>query len=44
MPITKKKRYEYKLTLGKDINGQLIRRSFYSTKSRADAKKKSGGV
>lgn len=31
---------EYKITLGKDINGELIRRSFYSTKSKSDAKKK----
>lgn len=35
-----KKRYEYKLNLGKGINGQLIRKSFYSTKSLADARKK----
>ncbi len=35
-----KKRYEYKLNLGKGINGQLIRKSFYSTKSMADARKK----
>lgn len=40
MADTKKKRYEYKITLGKDINGTLIRKSFYSTKSGADAKKK----
>lgn len=37
---SKKRRYEYKLTLGKDLNGKLIRKSFYSTKSRSDAKKK----
>lgn len=37
---TTEKRYEYKLTLGKDINGTLIRKSFYSTKSKADAKRK----
>lgn len=37
---SKKCRYEYKLTLGKDLNGKLIRKSFYSTKSRSDAKKK----
>lgn len=36
----KKKRYEYKLNLGKDINGKLLRKSFYSTKSLTDAKKK----
>lgn len=35
-----KKRYEYKVNLGKDIQGNLIRKSFYSTKSLADAKKK----
>lgn len=34
------KRYEYKITLGKDWQGKLIRKSFYSTKSRADAKRK----
>ena len=39
MPSTKK-RYEYKLTLGKDLDGKLIRKSFYSTKSKTDAKKK----
>lgn len=36
----KKRRYECKANLGKDINGKLLRRSFYSTKSQADAKKK----
>lgn len=35
-----KKRYEYKVNLGKDMNGKLIRKSFYSTKSLANAKKK----
>lgn len=40
MAAPKKRRYEYKITLGKDLNGSLIRRSFYSTKSRADARKK----
>lgn len=40
MADTQKKRYEYKITLGKDINGTLIRKSFYSTRSRADARKK----
>ncbi len=35
-----RKRFEYKITLGKDINGSLIRKSFYSTKSRSDAKRK----
>lgn len=34
------KRYEHKITLGADINGKLIRKSFYSTKSKADARKK----
>lgn len=38
--ISEKKRYEYKITLGKDWQGKLIRKSFYSTKSRADAKRK----
>ena len=36
----KKKRYEHKITLGKDINGELIRKSFYSTKSKTNAKRK----
>lgn len=40
MPGTVKHRYEHKITLGKDINGNLLRKSFYSTKSKADAKKK----
>lgn len=40
MAAPKKRRYEYKITLGKDLNGTLIRKSFYSTKSRADAWKK----
>lgn len=40
MPPTDKQRYEHKITLGKDINGRLIRKSFYSTKSKADAKRK----
>lgn len=35
-----KKRFEYKVNLGKDMNGRLIRKSFYSVKSLADAKKK----
>ena len=36
-----KKRFEYKLNLGKHpITGEVIRRSFYSTKSLRDAKKK----
>lgn len=40
MKAKKVKRYEYKLTLGKKLNGDLIRKSFYSTKSKADARKK----
>lgn len=40
MAEAKKKRYEHKITLGKDINGNLLRKSFYSTKSKADAKRK----
>ena len=40
MPAAKKRRYEHKITLGKDINGKPIRKSFYSTKSKTDAKKK----
>lgn len=35
-----KKRYEYKVNLGKDVHGKPHRKSFYSTKSLADAKKK----
>ena len=35
-----RKRYEYKLNLGKGIDGSLIRKSFYSTKSMSDARKK----
>lgn len=35
-----KKRYECKITLAKDWQGNLLRRSFYSTKSKADAKRK----
>lgn len=40
MADTKKKRYEHKITLGKDVNGNLLRKSFYSTKSKADARRK----
>lgn len=32
--------YEYKGTVGRDLYGNAIRKSFYSTKSKADAKKK----
>lgn len=35
-----KKRFEYKVNLGKDMNGRLIRKSFYSVKSLADARRK----
>ena len=35
-----KTRYEHKITLGKGVNGELLRKSFYSTKSKADAKRK----
>ena len=35
-----KRRFEYKLNLGKGIDGKAIRKSFYSTKSMSDAKKK----
>ena len=36
-----KQRFEYKLTLGKHpITGETIRRSFYSSKSLRDAKKR----
>lgn len=34
------KRFEHKITLGKDWEGKLVRKSFYSSKSKADAKKK----
>ena len=36
----KKQRYECKISLGKQYDGTLIRKSFYSTKSMADARKK----
>ena len=39
-PTRKDNRYEYKLTLGRDIHGKPLRKSFYSTVSLADAKKK----
>lgn len=35
-----KKRFEVKLTLGKAVDGTLIRKSFYSAKSKSEAKKK----
>lgn len=37
---TKKKLFEHKITLGKDINGNLLRKSFYSNKSKTDARRK----
>ena len=40
MSGTTKHRYECKITLGKKIDGTLLRKSFYSTKSKADAKRK----
>lgn len=40
MSETKKKRYEYKISLGKTWKGNIIRKSFYSTKSKADARRK----
>ena len=30
-------RYEVKITVGKTLDGKLLRKSFYSTKSKADA-------
>ena len=39
-PTRKDNRYEYKITLGRDIHGKPLRKSFYSTVSLADAKKK----
>ena len=39
-PTRKDNRYEYKLTLGRDIHGKPLRKSFYSTVSLSDAKKK----
>ena len=32
--------YEYKITVGKDLHGKAIRKSFYSAKSLAEAKAK----
>ena len=39
-PTRKDKRFEYKITLGRDIHGKPLRKSFYSTVSLSDAKKK----
>ncbi|HAJ96515.1 MAG TPA: hypothetical protein DCO72_02090 [Ruminococcus sp.] len=36
----KKKQYEVKLTIGQSLDGQPIRKSFYSTLSKADARQK----
>lgn len=38
--MPKPKRYEVKITLGKNMDGTIIRKSVYSTKSKADARKK----
>ena len=47
MPRSKKEKpnrsdglYEVKVTVGRKVNGTLIRKSFYSSVSKADAKKK----
>ena len=39
-PVRKDKRWEYKLTLGRDVHGKPLRKSFYSTVSLSDAKRK----
>lgn len=39
-PTRKDNRYEYKITLGRDIHGKPLRKSFYSTVSLTDAKQK----
>ena len=36
----KKKQFEYKLAMGQGADGKIYRKSFYSTKSKSDAKKK----
>lgn len=38
--MARKKYYECKITLGKAITGEIIRKSFYSSKSKSDAKRK----
>lgn len=38
--MPKPKRYEVKITLGKSMDGTVIRKSVYSSKSKADARKK----
>ena len=40
MSSAKKRPHEHKITLGKAVDGTLIRKSFYSYKSKADAKRK----
>ena len=37
-PNRSDQRYEIKITVGKTLDGKLLRKSFYSTKSKADAK------
>lgn len=39
-PTRKDNRYEFKITLGRDIHGKPLRKSFYSTVSLSDAKRK----
>ena len=39
-PTRKDKRFEYKITVGRNIHGKPLRKSFYSTVSLSDAKKK----
>lgn len=39
-PTRKDNRYEYKTTIGRDIHGKPLRKSFYSTVSLTDAKQK----
>lgn len=38
--MPKPKRYEVKVNLGKNMDGTVVRKSVYSTKSKADARKK----
>lgn len=40
MKITEKKRYQHKITIGKKPDGTLLRKTFYSYKSKKDAKRK----
>ena len=39
-PTRKDKRFEYKITISRNIHGKPLRKSFYSTVSLSDAKKK----